>query len=78
MLGLRLVKNHPLMDGNKRTALLSVIMFVRLNDRSWTPPPGDEDGAVTAALMEDLAGAPLNDDAVERFAVWIAERIGGG
>ncbi len=75
VLGLHLVKNHPLPDGNKRVALMCVVMFIRLNGFAWTPPPGDDDGEVTAAVIEDLAAGALDEAAVATFADWIADRM---
>jgi death on curing protein len=71
-----LVKNHPLEDGNAPVALIATIEFCLRNGHPWTPPPGDEDGAVTAARVLGLAAAPLTDEAVGELADWIADRIG--
>jgi death on curing protein len=71
-----LVKNHPLEDGNAPVALIATIEFCQRNGHPWTPPPGDEDGAVTAARVLELAAAPLTDDTVADLATWIAERTG--
>lgn len=35
----RLAINHPLPDGNKRAAWVSMRMFVAINDWSWDPHP---------------------------------------
>ncbi len=69
-----LIKNHPLEDGNAPVALVVTIEFCLRNGHPWTPPPGDDDGAVTAARVLDLAAAPLTDTTVSDFAAWIAER----
>jgi death on curing protein len=71
-----LVKNHPLEDGNAPVALIATIEFCQRNGHPWTPPPGDEDGAVTANRVLELAAAPLTDDTVADLATWIAERTG--
>ena len=70
-----LVKNHPLEDGNAPVALIATIEFCQRNGHPWTPPPGDEDGAVTAARMLELAAAPLSRGAIDAMAGWIGERI---
>jgi death on curing protein len=70
-----LVKNHPLLDGNKRVALLATIEFCGRNGHEWKPPPGDEDGEVTADVIVDMAAGSLDDDAIATLAEWIAERI---
>jgi len=71
-----LIKNHPLRDGNAPVALVATIEFCQRNGHPWRPPPGDEDGAVTARRLMDLAAAPLTRDTVAELAAWIGERIG--
>ncbi len=70
-----LVKNHPLLDGNKRVALLATIEFCGRNGHVWGPPPGDEDGEVTADVIIHLAARSLDDEAIATLAKWISERI---
>jgi death-on-curing protein len=70
-----LVKNHPLKDGNAQVALVSTIEFCRRNGFHWSPPPGDEEGEITAAALLDLAAAPLDDSVITTLADWIAHRI---
>jgi death on curing protein len=36
----RLAKNHPLLDGNKRAAWVTLHHFVEMNGRAWAPYPG--------------------------------------
>jgi death on curing protein len=45
----RLARNHPLPDGNKRAAWVSLRLFVDINDWTWAPRP-DTDEAETAVL----------------------------
>jgi prophage maintenance system killer protein len=71
-----LIKNHPLKDGNAPVALIATIEFCHRNGYSWTPPPGDEDGAVTAALLLKVAAEPITEPALAELAWWIAGRIG--
>ena len=71
-----LVKNHPLKDGNAPVALIATIEFCQRNGHPWSPPPGDEDGAVTAVRFFELAASPLTEGTVTDLAGWIAERIG--
>ncbi len=40
----RLARNHPLPDGNKRAAWVSLRLFVAINDWSWDPVPSVDDG----------------------------------
>jgi death on curing protein len=70
-----LIKNHPLKDGNAQVALVATIEFCGRNDLTWTPPPGDEDGEITASVLTDLAAAELTDATIADLARWIAERI---
>jgi death-on-curing protein len=72
----RLAMNHPLPDGNKRAAWVSMRMFVAINDWTWDPTPdvddaeravmaiasGDLDEAATAEwLREHLVSPPVSD-----------------
>jgi death-on-curing protein len=74
VLATRIVKNHPLPDGNKRVGLVCMIEFCLRNGLSWTPPPGDEDGEVTAAVILDLAAGLGDADAIDTLAAWLHER----
>jgi len=62
--GFGLVRNHPFMDGNKRTGVLSVAVFLALNGRRFDP---DEVEEVRTIL--DLAAGNTDE---EEFAAWIA------
>ena len=75
MLCAHLVKNHPLRDGNTPVALIVTVEFCQRNGHPWTPPPGDEDGEVTAARLLDLAAAPMSQAVIADLAAWIAERM---
>ena len=66
-----LAKNHPFPDGNKRVAFLAMVEFVERNGYSWTPPPGDDDGEVSAGMILDVAANALNDQVIHRLAEWI-------
>ncbi len=57
-------------------ALVATIEFCQRNGHPWTPPPGDEDGEVTATRLLRLAAAPLDDTTIIELASWIASRIG--
>jgi death-on-curing protein len=74
----RLTQNHPLLDGNKRTALATTIAFCDVNGFDWLSPAGDDpDGEETYQLMLTIAAAPGADlEAVEtEVAAWITERL---
>ncbi|MEN8113030.1 MAG: Fic family protein [Actinomycetota bacterium] len=70
----RIVKNHPLPDGNKRVGFVCMIEFCLRNGRTWTPPPGDEDGEASARVILELAAGPGDEEAVTALAEWIRER----
>jgi death on curing protein len=42
VLCVRLARNHPLPDGNKRVAYLAMLEFLTRNDVHWAPPSADE------------------------------------
>lgn len=66
----RLVRNHPLPDGNKRSALIAMIEFVERNGREWLAS-GDVDDV--ASTIERLAARDIDED---QFRAWVTERIG--
>lgn len=65
--GFGLSRNHPFIDGNKRTALTAIIMFLGLNDLRLTAGKAD----VTAAMLA-LAAGEINE---AMLAKWIADNI---
>lgn len=58
-----IVRNHPFVDGNKRTAFLASYVFLRINGFELE---ADEVGAVTAVLA--LAAGEHGED---EFADWL-------
>ena len=66
MLACRLAWSHPLLDGSKRAAWASLVMFLELNDLVWDPDPPDVDEAEAAMLA---VAAPEVDEN------WLAERL---
>ncbi len=66
----RLVRNHPLPDGNKRVALLAMLELVARNRGGWTPPPGGQEEI--AATIERLATRELSE---ARFVSWVRARV---
>ena len=54
-------KNHPFLDGNKRTAMMSAIVFLRLN--GIEPRPDSDEWE---ELMLEVAGSKLDRDATTR------------
>ena len=65
--GFGLAKNHGFIDGNKRTAFLSMIVFLGLNDIEFDAA---EPEAVVA--MEALASGRLSEG---ELAAWIKQNI---
>jgi death-on-curing protein len=66
----RIVRNHPLPDGNKRTAFLALVEFVERNGRRWNASDGDPEESV--AMIETAAAGTLSE---AQLAAWIRSRI---
>jgi death on curing protein len=64
VLCVRLARNHPLPDGNKRVAYLALIEFLARNGIEWTPPSVEE----TVATIESVAAGRLSE---RELAEWI-------
>jgi death-on-curing protein len=68
-----LVKNHPLLDGNKRVGYLCLIEFVERNGFDWIPPVADgARGDETVDVITRVASGSLAQDAL---AAWVAQRL---
>ena len=65
--GFGIARNHPFIDGNKRTALASIIVFLGLNRLDLDAPPEQ----ATAMILGMAAG----EIAEEALARWIAEHV---
>jgi death-on-curing protein len=65
--GFGLAKNHPFVDGNKRTAFVAVELFLVLN--GWTLTANDADCVM--AMLQLAAG----DSTEARFAEWMRANI---
>jgi death-on-curing protein len=65
--GFGLAKNHPFVDGNKRTAFVAVELFLSLN--GWDLTAGDGDCVLT---MLALAGGDLSE---AEFAAWLRSNM---
>jgi death-on-curing protein len=61
-----IVKNHPFVDGNKRTGFIAAALFLQLNDLRLTAPEAE---AVVMTL--GLASGELPE---EGFAAWLRDR----
>jgi death on curing protein len=65
--------NHPLADGNKRTALLCAILFANLNGYRWEASAGDDpDGEETAEVVE---AASTRTVPLAALAAWVDDRL---
>jgi death on curing protein len=67
----RLAKNHPLLDGNKRAAWVTLRLFIDMNSWRWTPYPS-VDEAESAVLC--VASGQWNE---ERTAEWLRGHLNG-
>lgn len=61
-----LVRNHALVDGNKRIGWLAVVVFYGLNDIELEAPDDDAYKLVIAIA----SGAPTYEDAASQLARW--------
>lgn len=61
--GFGIVRNHPFIDGNKRTGLLAIRAFLYLN--GWILDPDQEDAI---AVIVSLASGEVDED---QLAAWI-------
>jgi death-on-curing protein len=57
-----LARNHPFVDGNKRTALMCALVFLGLNDQRLDTPPGD-----LYELVDGVAAGGLDKAEVSVF-----------
>jgi death-on-curing protein len=57
----RLAKNHPLPDGNKRAAWVALRLFIEINDWTWNTTPAVDDAE--RAVLAIAAGTWSQDDA---------------
>lgn len=65
----RLARNHPLPDGNKRAAWVSLRVFVDMNDWMWQPVPTIDEAEKTVLAL----AAGDWDEA--RTATWLREHL---
>ena len=62
-----IARNHPFLDGNKRAAFASIIVFLGLNGVDFDAPPE----AATAIIL-GMAAGEIDEDGLAR---WIADNI---
>lgn len=60
-----IIRNHPFLDGNKRTGFLAAYMFLALNGWELVAPEAD-----AAVVVLDLASGKLDE---VHFSVWLKE-----
>lgn len=65
----RLARNHPLPDGNKRASWVSLRLFIELNDWRWTATPSVNDAE---EFVLGIAGGYTSEAAA---AEWLRGRI---
>ena len=65
VLVVRLARNHPLPDGNKRAAWVSMRMFIEMNGWSWSRRPELDEGEATVLA---IAAGELDE---EQTAAWL-------
>jgi death-on-curing protein len=63
-----LARNHPFVDGNKRAAFASIIVFLGLNGIDFDAPPQE-----ATAVILGLAAGEIDEEGLTR---WINDRIG--
>ena len=64
VLCVRLARNHPLPDGNKRVAYLTLVEFLARNEIEWAPPSVEE----TVAVIEGVAAGNVTE---RELADWL-------
>lgn len=67
----RIVRYHPLPDGNKRAGYDVMREFIDRNARAFSHPDGDL--MATASMIERLAASTVTED---EFIAWVTDRIG--
>lgn len=65
--GFGISRNHPFVDGNKRTALASMIVFLNLNKLALAAPQ-----EAASAIVLALAAGEIGEDVLAR---WIADHV---
>ena len=69
VLCVRLARNHPLPDGNKRVAYLAMLEFLARNEVEWRPPSVDE----TVETIEAVAAGRVSE---RELADWLRATAG--
>jgi death-on-curing protein len=69
LLLVRLTKNHPLLDGNKRAAWVTLRLFVEMNSWRWTVVPSVDEAE---RVMLSIAGGEWDE---KQISAWLRDRI---
>lgn len=69
MLLVRLAKNHPLPDGNKRAAWVTLRLFVEMNGWNWKDYPSVEEA------QDAVVAVAAGEWDETRFAAWLGSRL---
>jgi death-on-curing protein len=72
VLAIGISQNQPFLDGNKRTALYSLVAFLRLNGHDFIGEPLD----LAKQLIAVAERTDSLEEATARFAAWVRERVG--
>jgi death-on-curing protein len=62
-----IVRNHPFVDGNKRTGFAAIIVFLGLNNIDFDVPSEE-----ATAIILGLAAGEISEDGLKR---WIADNM---
>jgi death on curing protein len=62
-----IARNHPFVDGNKRAAFASILVFLGLNEVDFEAPPAD-----ATAMILALAAGEVSEEGLAR---WIADTL---
>lgn len=63
-----IARNHPFVDGNKRAAFVTMMLFLRKNGMKFAPAPAE-----ATVIMLALASGETSEEALAR---WIRDRSG--
>ena len=68
--GFGIARNHPFIDGNKRTSLMAIFTFLGVNDIDFIVPEAD-----FAAIILSLAAGEVSEQSLAR---WIRDNWPAG
>jgi death-on-curing protein len=71
LMAIGISQNQPFLDGNKRTALFSLIVFLRWNGMDFASEPLE----IAAQLIAVSEREGSLEDATVAFTAWVRERV---